>query len=507
MFNKSNNLLIVDECIDSTSLNNTDGSENSNSNYWSTGFINVTDIKQIILSNPLVLRECFYDANKGFLSYSGTVRNPLTIPDNCKYIRLCYSKSIVAFSDRHNLSVYEYGVSNAFEHDKILNNDLYSIKDDQFFYVKKGNYTESFEINMNRGDLGNKNMVVSVKAKYTGSTAPTIQFNLPYSIQSEDVTYLYRSQIYEIGDANFVKEQQFRIPCFPNGQVRFNAVVTIPTGTTLHLVSIDNQYTDNAVHNDIPYRFNAHLGHMYPSNTYDGFMCAAKVGYPCCVAVPKRTSDGVWVCFHDDNNVGNTLRNPDGTALPSTDASKSISDFTYSELLAYDCGIKINLLYAGEKIPTLESFFELCKNTGMHPMLSVHPVPSSSEYAEIKALAKKHQVLKTLNIKGAGINFVSDAYAVFCDEIESYTRDVSVSGIDVTNDTSWFDDLTFNNSRIGVEYFNSVINQTLVTNALNKGLFVACYISYGTYARYKELLEMGVSEITDDNNASYGLNW
>ena len=85
--------------------------------------------------------------------------------------------------------------------------------------------------------------------------------------------------------------------------------------------------------------------------------------------------------------------------------------------MAYDCGIKINLLYAGEKIPTLESFFELCKNTGMHPMLSVHPVPSSSEYAEIKALAKKHQVLKTLNIKGAGINFVSDAYAVFCDEI------------------------------------------------------------------------------------------
>jgi glycerophosphoryl diester phosphodiesterase len=500
------NLFIPEEAEDSMAVQ-TDGSISGASNYWTTGYMDVDGYSYILLGGSVrVLRFAWYSSKSvsGFISYSAK-SEMAEVPSGAKYLRVSYYKSYCPFADRSKkINVVPYGRNTAFETHEIFNNQYRRYHDEQLFYVDRGDYTETFTIGINKGEQGNKNMIVSFKGYYTGSSAPTIQFFMPSKYNEN----YYSSQVYTMGNNVYSDELEWRVPAFPIQAKEFKAVVTIPSGTTLHIDYLYNAY-DNAFNKTgNGYRLNAHLGTpcIYPGNTMIGFCNAAKLGYSCLVTVPKRASDGVWVCFHDDENVGNTLCYPDGTSLSSSDASKSISDFTYSQLMAFSAGAKTSLFYADEKVPKLESFFELCQRTGISPMLSVHPNPTASEWAEIKALAKKYNVLQNLNIKGASItNCLEIAYPVFGDEIESYALDVSTN-VDKASDLAalgW----TLNHARLGVEYYNAVIDSAKVQNALTAGLFVACYYSHGTSARYKELLEMGVTEITDDNNCSYGLKW
>jgi hypothetical protein len=196
---------------------------------------------------------------------------------------------------------------------------------------------------------------------------------------------------------------------------------------------------------------------------------------------------------------------PDGSALPSADASKSISDFTYARLMDFDAGIRRNPLYAGEKVPTLEYFFSLCQKTGMHPVLSVHPIPSASEWAEIKALTDKYNVTDKLSLKFGSTSDIAASYGIFGDTIESYClvvsteRDAVQQMIDLG--------LSVNHATLGIEWTDNLISAANAANAISHGFWVGAFIQYGTAARYKEVMAMGVTEITDDNNCSFGLNW
>ena len=507
MLTESNNIFDADESEKGKVISTSTGALSLNSSYWTTGFMPVSASEyESIITNHTTFREAYYDSNKEFISYSSTYP-PYTLPQNTKYVRFSFAVSSFTFEDRYSLMVIPYGTNEAFKTKTILNNEEITALDADLFYIGKTDFTQSATYTFRAGQKRAQTMVFACEAYYEGATAPTIQFKIPYRPNVARPNF-YASQVYKIKNTSEYERQEWRIPSFPSGALNLIMEITVQEGTTLHVKEISNRFDDNASSPIPPYRLNAHLtgGSVYPSNTLKGFETAASLKYPCCVAVPKRTSDGIWVCFHDDSNVGNTLRMPDGSALPSADASKSISDFTYAQLLAYDAGIRLNVFYGGMKVPTLASFFELCMKTGMHPMLSVHPIPTASEYAEIKALAEKYHVLENLNIKMAGnTSNIADAYAVFGDAIESYAFDVSTD-IDLASDMIALG-LTLNHARLGIEYYDSVINQTKVTNALNNGLFVACFIQYGTAERYSELLQMGVSEITDDNNNSYGLSW
>jgi hypothetical protein len=382
-----------------------------------------------------------------------------------------------------------------------------TVRDGQYFFVDRGDYSNSFEIVINRGDQGNKNMIVSFHGNYAGQNAPAISF--AYPLRYDTTNMYFTSQTYTMGNALFPDVQEWRLPAFPLQATAMRATITIPSGTTLHIEHLYNKYDDAINRNVGSYKLSAHLGTpcIYPNNTMLSFNSAAKLGYPGCVTVPKRTSDGVWVCFHDDSNVGDALRNPDGSNLSSADAAKSISDFTYAELLAFSAGAKKSMYYAGEKVPTLGAFFALCQRTGMAPILSTHPNPDASGWAEIKALTDKYNVTDKLVIKGGSIvSCLAVAHEVFGDEIDAYIVDVSDSTRDAVTELDalgW----TLNHARLGIEYFDAIITQAKVTEALTAGYAVACFIQYGTAARYKELLAMGVTEITDDNNCSFGLNW
>lgn len=507
MLTESNNIFNANEAEKGKIISTSTGALSPNASYWTTGLMPVSVLEhESIISNHSTFREAYYASDKSFISYS-TSSQPFKLPQNTEYVRFSFAESSFPYAERDSLLVIPYGTNEAFKNRNIVNNEKLTVIDSDLFHIGKTDFTQSASYTIRAGQKRAQTMIFTFEAYYDGTTAPTVRFRMPYRNNVVKPNF-YASQVYEIKNTAEYERQEWRIPAFPSGALNLIMEITVPEGTTLHVKEISNRFDDNAPSPIPPYRLNAHLtgGNVYPANTLKGFETAVSLKYPCCVAVPKRTSDGIWVCFHDDSNVGNTLRLPDGSTLPSADASKSISDFTYAQLLGYDAGIRLNVFYGGMKVPTLAAFFELCMKTGMHPMLSVHPIPTATQYAEIKALAEKYHVLETLNIKMAGsTSNIADAYAVFGDAIESYAFDVSID-IDVTSDMVALG-LNLDHARLGIEYYDSVINLAKVTNALNNGLFVACFIQYGTAERYSELLEMGVSEITDDNNNSYGLAW
>ena len=71
----------------------------------------------------------------------------------------------------------------------------------------------------------------------------------------------------------------------------------------------------------------------------------------------------------------------------------------------------------------------------MAPILSTHPNPDVSGWAEIKALADRYNVTGKLVIKGGSIvSCLAVAHEVFGDEIDAYIVDVSDSTRDAVTE-------------------------------------------------------------------------
>ena len=378
----------------------------------------------------------------------------------------------------------------------------------QYINMPKGSYTGNIARTILRGDQGYKNNVFECRTYYTGTNAPTVTFTYKNSANTE----LYKSIKYVLGKKNYYITQQFRMPPFPENADKCVVDITIPNGH-LYIDYFSNEYSnDKGI--ETPYRLNAHLGIVYPSNTYEAFITAAKTGYRCCIANARITSDGVLVCIHDAA-LYKDFENTDGTAI--SDQTLTVENSTYAELLSYNRK-STNYDFMSLKVCTIEEFFDICMKTGMHPMFSIGSNEVKPYYSDIKNLAIKYHLLDRLNMKGGGVSFLISAtqpraYDTFGDEIESYTIDISAADSDITSNTDFMDYINdpdrFNHSRIGVEYSDDVITQEKVTNALNAGLFVADFfnVSNITTDRYKELLSWGVTEFTDDYNQSNGLVW
>jgi glycerophosphoryl diester phosphodiesterase len=109
----------------------------------------------------------------------------------------------------------------------------------------------------------------------------------------------------------------------------------------------------------------------------------------------RRTKDGVLVCLHDE------------TLNRTTDGTGKVAEMTLAELKKLDAGYKFDIMFAGERVPTLEEFFALlrdCKssNTIVAVDLKVHGCE-----ADCVALAKKYGVLNQLMFIGLAIDNVA----------------------------------------------------------------------------------------------------
>ena len=391
---------------------------------------------------------------------------------------------------------------------------LPALYDDKAQFIEySGEYTESFTFQIPMKSNKYSNMILESYSMYTGNDAPTISASRKcLDTSNAEITY-YKTPSFEIGEKGNFKIQQWRIAPFIDDADEFLTVsITIPTGTTLKIKHLINIYDDFIDRVDTGIQLNAHgqCACGAPENTLFAFESASKLGFKYCITIPKVTQDDVLVCFHDDTNIQNKARNDDGSAIAAAYQDRPISDFDYSDLLQFDFGIWKGMPFAGQRLPTLEDFFKVCAKTGMHPMLSVHP-SLDGYWSDIKNLAIKYGLLNKLNIKASRAIIVYPM-AVLGDDIESYTIDTSLSASEVISSFDTYK-TTYGiaKAKCVIEFDYSSISSSKVSDVVAAGYFCGCYNytnSATTYfERVKTLIEMGVTELTDDYNCSVGLNW
>lgn len=524
-YNDATNLFDYTEAKDNTSISSTDGRESVNSNRWTTDYTPVNrDLSDRIVAN-FYKGIAFYDASKTFISWYSSAEYPILMPENTAFIRMVYEKTVINYADANKAYIAYANNPAIFTAHKKINDDKTSVVPIGYFDISSlpgKTLTESIEIRMKRGFESWKNLLIHTRAKYTGTGQPTIIFRYLYKGSTE--TYnesVFSSVIYDIGGNGYYNSQCFRVPPAPKNICELLIEINIPSGTTLYLDDFHSEFS-NAIrpcYNGT--RFNAHQGfiQLCPEDTIAGYEMAAKLGFVYCIAIPKAiATDGVFVCFHDDASIGTKLIDSNGQTLPMEIRNQPINNFTADQISEWfvnpGSSVMAREMYPHEKVPTLEDFFSVCAKTGMHPMLSTHPALTSTQWNQIKTLAEKYGLLKTLNVKfamdtGSQANAV---YSVMGDDIESYIIDVN----NVNADGIYYMDQYFATAktngkvRLTIELLD---NSGVVTDNKIASIIAAGYecaianVSRWQTSQLKNWMSKGVTEFTIDYFASVGLNW
>lgn len=582
-----------DECIDNISLDSVSPHNPSeNINRWVTNYIPIEEGANWLFVNYIPNRIIRYGEDKQPVGIISGVFPPVNVDTfnnpTTKYIRMVFDKSVVSYDDRYKVritkSIEGQSTSKAsrmidgsilgfknnafvtnkdieqFEANKVYGSYISStvfnvgseaseldstsvyidtstnrqyryngigLYDVGYYDNKSMIFTESFSVDIPKTELSAKNLIVTASAKYyqgSGVTdKPMVQLiNFANdNLQNSTISYVIG------GDRGF-KQKEWRAQVLNYQQYKTKVAVTVPVGVTLFIDKFGNYYSDKKGYNAFP-RVNAHF-FAAPDNTIMYMEQNVKLGFACMITIPKRTYDGVWVCFHDDDKITRYAKHEDGSALTNADIPQnapgtitSIEDcpigyFTYEELMQYDFGIYNNYdkfkANRGQKIALLKDFLMICAKTGIHPMLSIHPNYTTSEWQEVKIMTDGLSLTNRLNLKfGGGAGYFSTTYPIFGDSIESYAVDTG-SGVDYTNtmlDAIREYNIDITKVKVGIEYFYNAIDLEKVANAKSAGLFVAMTMDGSggndTSEDYEYWMEHGVSEFTDNNHTSVGLNW
>ena len=269
-----------------------------------------------------------------------------------------------------------------------------------------------------------RNQIFTCIAKYEQAenvtAVPTIIFRYGNTLD--------RTTEYIIGNKDDYDTKQWRVIRYPGVTTDLTVLFKIPVGVILTIQDFYNEYNDEVNRVTSGIRFNGHqvyLPNLLNPDTLPAVRMAVKAGACAMIQIPKRLSDGKWIFYHDDTLIYNDtyIRQADGSTLPDTYNGTAWSSIDYDTASSWDWGISKGSMFAGTKPMLMEEFFNICGKTGIMPMLSIHPWPGENT-AEIKAIAKKCGVLNKLGIK-VPASRIADAYAVFGNDVESYTIDVS----------------------------------------------------------------------------------
>lgn len=502
----------------------------TNASIVRTGIMPVESIKEIISPVGYFTRLCFYTENNTSsyvekseasrtIQYIYTASNIQSDYPTAKYCAIHYQKysgetaTSVTPSEIESLKLITLQTVSELKFE-VANIETGVARllalESQHFCIENETITQTFHFDVPYKDMRYKNQIIECWSMYTGDTAPTIEIRKRwYNATHTSLNDYGGTNAYPLGYKGNYRKQAFRVaPFIVGSEESFRVTITVPTGTTLYIKRLSNLY-DDSIYRDSLVHINAHglCGFGGPPNTNIAFGMASKLGYKYCITIPKFTADNppVYVCFHDDDNIQGALRNPDGTTIDVQYQNKPISDFTYDELMAFDAGLIRGEVFAGEKVPKLEDFFKTCARSGMHPMLSVHP-SLSGHWENIKAMAKRYGVLHHLNIKSDPTS-IEVPMSVLLDDIESYTIDTSDANAYVSRFNSLVSTYGITNAKKVIEFNYTIITDALISEALEAGYSVGCF-NYGSdLTKVTTLIEKGVTEFTEDYNASVGLNW
>lgn len=128
-------------------------------------------------------------------------------------------------------------------------------------------------------------------------------------------------------------------------------------------------------------------GGLAPENTLAAFSLAVELGVDGIELDVQRSSDGHLVIFHDDD-VGRV-----------TDGDGFVCEMTLAELQKLDAGGKFDARFSGERIPTLEDFFDLMRGNDLSIVLELKlPARYPGIEAEVVDLIRRYGYTERMQI-------------------------------------------------------------------------------------------------------------
>ena len=538
---RSNNLFSPFAAVDNSRIRNSSPyTPQASNSWWRSDYMDVSGISTIYFNECVPAYIAFYDADKTYVGGYAAAYNklPITVPSGAKYMLASWAKAgsgiasayrTVEYDERFRASVYAWeGFNNDITYEYLGGKMLrylpnWRVSLETLLPYANNPQAREFEnqtirLIIPRGQFsGVCNMIFSAFAKYSNNVdeaVPTIQFQIGYNSNLSGGLFeeaSFTSIIYTIGAKDNFERKSWRVPRMDIGTESILVRIVIPANVKLTVYDFGNSYETNISRPVVGVRLDAHGGYGFGRlNTIRAVEAAASVGAKTVIAVPKRTSDGVWVCFHDDGDVNGALCYEDGSSIAS---GIKISDLTWNQLtgMRYKDTSKRSAFSGYMHVPMMRDFLAVCAKTGVNPMFSVHPFPTVAGWRELKEIVKKSGLLKTLEVKfpvsGISGGNIMDAYSVLGTDIAAYGADVSLDG----SFYNAFAALAIDGTKVRrfIEYFSPYVTEDRVAGALSVGLDVSIYDSTGNYTaeNYKYWMGLGVTEFTTDGIASFGLNW
>ena len=399
--------------------------------------------------------------------------------------------------------------------------------DDIMPYEDEDGYIiSSFAVMMRQPFWTNGRIVGIVSQHIEGETKANLLIQLCDSSGSS----FYTSRRYDIGGSVEAVMQEFKCPPSAKTNVlsydHVRVSVTVPTGTKLKISNFYSFEAGQSRHNDdCGIKWHAHAGFssLCPSNSIPSFQYAGKLGFTSCITIPKFTSDGIGVCFHDDGSISGDLVWMDGSEITGDD-DIGIANYSYEYITQ---NFRLRTSWGTLHVPTIDDFFRICSMCNMAPIFSVHSTGFGMSFADgfayIRQLAVKWNVLKKLWIKSGSASVQSAAFEVFGTDMagmilirgQSSTWDpLAQAKLIVNNNGDHVLATTAMSAKEAImplvfELFHAAATDEAIAIGISEGFKVSIATTDAalTGPVMMTYIGKGVTEFTDDYHCSLGLDW
>jgi len=222
----------------------------------------------------------------------------------------------------------------------------------------------------------------------------------------------------------------------------------------------------------------AHRGFSgeYPENTMLAFRKAVEIGADGIETDLQMTRDGVIVICHDEK----LDRTTDGSGL--------IRDYTYNELLKFDAGAKYREAFKGERIPTVDEFFNYVQDKNIFINLELKNSIINYQGLEKRVIDKIYEYKLEKNVIISSFNHYS---MVKVKEYDTNIKTGLLCAATLYNPGKYVKD-------VGADafhpFFPSVMNEGIVAEIKNQGIMINTY-TVNEIEHMNKLISLGVDGI------------
>ena len=351
-------------------VDNTDGSIKTMGSYERTDYLDVSGMGFLHVTAPAALSfNALYDADKNFIKniVFGASEAVYELPDNAHYLMMSAGKGLLTNTIVKN-NIW-----------KVANLDVPKIAKEAS-YDKRGK--EMLNAVFTIGTM--LNGVIDPGVIYRVTTRDIVSYDRDITLRINDADHQFGVATYNNGE--FVSQTgwiqsggekfipantQFRVVVAPIVNAwatadidKLSAMMEVDTVIADRLIALKRESVKKALFSPKKARFVAHRGlsAVAPENTLSAFIEAGKAGAYAIETDVYATSDGYFVLSHDDD-ISVYTNAPSGTKI-TENTLETVQSYTITK------GANVDQ-YAGQKIPTLEEYLEICILYGCVPMIEI----------------------------------------------------------------------------------------------------------------------------------------